>query len=35
MNTLEQCLNNLLSQGEISEEEAISKATVVKALDVG
>ena len=34
MNTLEQCLNDLLSQGEISEEEAISKATVVKALDI-
>ena len=35
MNTLEQCLNDLLSQGEISEEEAISKATVVKALNIG
>ena len=32
MNTLEQCLNNLYSQGLITEEEAIGKASNPKAL---
>ena len=34
MNTLEQCLNDLLSKGVITEEEAINKASVIKALQI-
>ena len=33
MNTLEQCLNELLDQGEISYEEAIGKASIKKAIN--
>ena len=32
MNTLEQCLQNLVEQGEISKKEALSKASNPKAL---
>ena len=32
MNTLEQCLLNLLNTGEISQQEALSKASNPKAL---
>ena len=34
MNTLEQCLNKLYSEGLISEEEALSKASNKKAIKV-
>ena len=34
MNTLEQRLNDLLRENLISEDEAISKASLVKALDI-
>ena len=32
MNTLEQCLKNLVDQGEISQQEALGKASNPKAL---
>jgi len=32
MNTLEQCLKNLVEQGEISQKEALGKASNPKAL---
>ena len=32
MNTLEQCLKGLVDQGEISQQEAVSKASNPKAL---
>jgi len=32
MNTLEQCLQGLVDQGEISQKEALSKASNPKAL---
>ena len=32
MNTLEQCLKNLVDQGEISQKEALGKASNPKAL---
>ena len=32
MNTLEQCLNNLYSEGLISQEEALGKASNTKAI---
>ena len=34
MNTLEQCLNNLYSDGLISEDEALGKASNPKAIKV-
>ena len=34
MNTLEQCLNNLYSEGLITEEEAFSKASNKKAIKI-
>ena len=34
MNTLEQCLNNLYSEGLIPQEEAIGKASNPKAIKV-
>ena len=34
MSTLEQCLNNLYSEGLISQEEALGKASNPKAIKV-
>ncbi len=34
MNTLEQCLNELVSKGLITKEQALAKASVIKAIDI-
>ena len=33
MNTLEQCLNNLVLEGLITRDQALAKASVTKAID--